>query len=149
MWKWENVPIPPQHVVGMLLALTLNYLLSGFSWSLPVSARSAGGLLVLLGILLIGWSVWVTGGIQVDNPAWLITSGPYAFSRNPMYLAWFLLYLGVSIAASSLWLLASLPIVVLYTHFFDILREEDLLAARFGQEFRAYCRKVPRYCCLI
>ena len=62
-----------------------------------------------------------------------------------MYVGWTAMYLGISLAASSLWLLILLPAVVVLTHFLSVRREERFLEDQFGDEYRRYREKVRRY----
>jgi protein-S-isoprenylcysteine O-methyltransferase Ste14 len=105
-----------------------------------------------VGWALIAFGVWISlraaleaGDINIDSPTQLLTTGPYAHSRNPMYLGWTSLHLGIALAANSFWIIATLPLVVIVTHLFDIRREERRSLAEFGDEYRAYQEKVRRY----
>lgn len=75
----------------------------------------------------------------------LVVSGPYRFSRNPMYLGFTLIYAGVALLANSAWPFVLLPVVVLVMQRFVIYREERYLERIFGDEYRAYCAKVRRW----
>lgn len=75
----------------------------------------------------------------------LVTGGPYRYSRNPMYVGMLMLYGGVSCWANSLWPLFFLPVVLLVMQFGVIAREEAYLEGLFGDEYRAYRRKVRRW----
>lgn len=83
--------------------------------------------------------------MEVDAPAKLITTGPYALSRNPMYLAWHVLYAGAIFLVNTKWLVLLFTFVLAYTHYRVILREEEELEKLFGQEYKAYCAKARRY----
>jgi protein-S-isoprenylcysteine O-methyltransferase Ste14 len=75
----------------------------------------------------------------------IVRSGPYRFSRNPIYLAFSLLHLGVALWFNSLWLLVTLvPAVALMT-FVVIPREERYLEARFPAEYLPYRAAVRRW----
>lgn len=83
-------------------------------------------------------------------PSWqpstaLVTGGPYRFSRNPIYLAQTLIYLGLACGYGSAWPLALLPAVLIVMHHGVIRREERYLAARFGAAYRAYSASVRRW----
>jgi protein-S-isoprenylcysteine O-methyltransferase Ste14 len=54
-------------------------------------------------------------GVDLERPNQLVDSGPYAFSRNPMYLAWTLGYVGVALVAGTAWPLLLLPVVLVVT----------------------------------
>ncbi len=75
----------------------------------------------------------------------IITTGPYRFSRNPSYVSLTMLYLGIAIAADSVWVLAGLIPTLVVMHYGVILREEEYLEAKFGQEYLRYKRSVPRW----
>ena len=75
----------------------------------------------------------------------LATIGMFTWSRNPMYVGGSLALLGIAIGFALDWvtllLVASLPLV----HYGIILREERYLERKFGDEYRRYKTKVPRY----
>ena len=73
-----------------------------------------------------------------------ITGGIYRYSRNPMYTAYHLGMLGVCIATASLWLLLVTMASIVATHFV-ILGEERYCLATYGQEYREYKARTPRY----
>jgi protein-S-isoprenylcysteine O-methyltransferase Ste14 len=75
----------------------------------------------------------------------LVISGPYRVTRNPMYLAMGLLLAGVAFALNSLaMLLVIVPWTVVMRHGV-IAREERYLEGKFGEDYRAYCRRVRRW----
>jgi protein-S-isoprenylcysteine O-methyltransferase Ste14 len=75
----------------------------------------------------------------------LVTDGIYALTRNPMYFALILMLAGIGIALGSDWIVVlSIPAALLL-HFGVIKREERYLEQKFGESYRAYMRKVPRY----
>lgn len=106
-----------------------------------------------LGMVGAGAGLWlvVSGYAQLircrtallsSSPAsHLVTSGPYRFSRNPIYLGYTLLMLGAGLMSSSLWLLGGAAITAVVTHAWIIRSEEKHLLARFGCDFECYCRR--------
>jgi protein-S-isoprenylcysteine O-methyltransferase Ste14 len=74
-----------------------------------------------------------------------VVSGPYRFTRNPMYVSMAALYLGVAFAMNSWWPVALLVVVLLIIRHAVIAREERYLRARFPAEYPEYCRKVRRW----
>lgn len=80
----------------------------------------------------------------MGRPERLVRSGPYAVSRNPMYVGWALLQLGIGIATGSGWVLATLPFVGAVVHR-EVLGEERRLSETFGDEYREYCATTGRY----
>jgi protein-S-isoprenylcysteine O-methyltransferase Ste14 len=62
-----------------------------------------------------------------------------------MYVAWTLMYLAIALLVNSWWLVMLLPIVLLFTHFFVIRKEESQLERMFGEAYRQYCTRVRSY----
>ena len=143
--KWKNVPIPESVVIPLLVGISL-YLL--FPRSLvPASFVfvALGSALLLGGLLLILWSVKAVGAMEVASPDNLITSGPYAISRNPLYVAWIVIFAALILFSRSLWLLLLFPIVLTLTHFCTIIPEEQGLYEKFGEAYTRYCERVRQY----
>ena len=95
---------------------------------------------------LVGTSLlpWALEGVDLDRPDQLVARGPYAWSRNPMYLAWALGYAGVALVAGTAWPLLLLPVVLVLTHV-AVMREERSLERSFGAAYRNYKASVRRY----
>jgi protein-S-isoprenylcysteine O-methyltransferase Ste14 len=144
-WKWRNVPIPIPHVLGLGLGGILQFI---FPWMIFQSQWIGyvfGLPLLGIGIGLSAWAVLEAGTTNVESPNRLITSGPYSFSRNPMYIGWGLIYLGVALIVNSIWIIALFPLIITATHFMDVLKEEQLLREQFGDEYLDYLSRVRRY----
>ena len=143
--RWGNVPIPEGHLIFLAAGLTLGRFrpLPLFATFWP--AALLGGLLLLAGIVRAYRAVASVNAIDVGTPTHLIDTGPYARSRNPMYVAWTLIYVGVGLLANTAWLLLLLPPLVLFTHYFVVLPEERHLAQQFGAAYAAYSARVRRY----
>ncbi|MBD0274767.1 MAG: isoprenylcysteine carboxylmethyltransferase family protein [Acetobacteraceae bacterium] len=75
----------------------------------------------------------------------LVTDGVYRFTRNPIYLAMALLYLGLSLAADSALALVLLPPLLASAQVGVVSREERYLERRFGDDYRRYCSSVRRW----
>ncbi len=75
----------------------------------------------------------------------LVTNGPFAFSRNPIYVANVILLLGVGLLQSSIWMFVIAGINGIAEHFLAILPEERHLDRRFGKQWRDYKRVVRRW----
>lgn len=144
-WKWSNVPIPVQHLLGLVVGTILQFMLKhklfAFSWI----GHVIGWPLIATGVGLSAWSVIEAGDIDVESPTKLLTGGPYSLSRNPMYIAWTLIYLGIALATNWLWVFALLSLIIAFTHFVDIRMEERFLREQFGEEYLEYQRRVRRY----
>ena len=141
-------PAPPKPLVlppllyggflaaGIILHLIVPWRAFG-RWGIGLAA---GALLVAAGAALLVWAVCTfqpVGGI--------VEHGPYAHTRNPMYLAFALVYFGVALAVNSLWPVALLPVVLGTLHYGVIRIEESYLEARFGDAYAAYRTRVRRW----
>jgi protein-S-isoprenylcysteine O-methyltransferase Ste14 len=75
----------------------------------------------------------------------IVCTGPFRFSRNPIYLAFSLLQLGIALWMNSLWLVLTLLVAVAVMSLVVIPREERYLEARFPSEYSAYKASVRRW----
>jgi protein-S-isoprenylcysteine O-methyltransferase Ste14 len=75
----------------------------------------------------------------------LVLSGPFAFSRNPIYLGDWLVYAGVTLLLDTFWTLPLVPLVWWVMRYQVIAHEEAHLEAMFGQEYLDYMGKVRRW----
>lgn len=110
-------------------------------FSYPTTTTILIGLPVsLFGIALRAWSA----GLIRKNST-LATSGPYAFTRNPLYVGSFFLGLGATIATGRWWL-GLIFAVLFFGIYIPVMRvEESELVAIFGDEFREYANSVPLF----
>src|SRR2546428_7568008 len=109
-----------------------------------------GAPLVVVAIALFAYSVTTFRAAGTPVPArkpttMIVRTGPYRFSRNPIYLAFSLLQLGISIWVNSVWLLATLAGAVALIHCVVIRREEQYLERRFGAQYLDYKASVRRW----
>ena len=77
----------------------------------------------------------------LDKP---ITRGLYRYSRHPMYIAMALLFVGASIASAS-WFLLVLSVLLIITHFYNAISEERECLKVYGNAYREYMNKTPRW----
>ena len=134
--------------------------LAGADWVLPVearrqlrvprSARWAGAAPFVAGVALAGWAIGLfrkegTTPEPFDTPSALVASGPYRYTRNPMYVGVLLSMTGVALASGrALLLLAPLGFFGTMSAT-QIPREERLLEREFGQSYRDYRQRVRRW----
>jgi protein-S-isoprenylcysteine O-methyltransferase Ste14 len=101
-----------------------------------------GVLILLLSVVSFGKSFRV--GIDVDHPDKLVTTGVFAFSRNPIYVGFALVLTGQFLVFPN-WI----PLVYLGAGIWlfhrQVLREENFMRQQYGQEYADYCRRVRRY----
>ena len=107
-----------------------------------------GSLLIVLGEWLRIWAVGYAGGSTRTRTLGaardLVTAGPYAHVRNPLYLGNFVLSIGVCVFANVYWMIAVLVIGFLIQYTPIIHSEETYLLKLCGDRYRAYCATVPR-----
>jgi len=123
--------------------------------SLATSAASGVGALqvVGIGVFLGGLGVWLwsvlelrRGGSSSAVPTGvLIETGPYRYSRNPMYVGVVVAVVGQGVAFESLLGLAVAPIVWALFRQMVVAYEEPLMRRRLGDPFEEYCQRVPRW----
>ena len=143
-WRWANVPLPEPHIAGILASAVLHL---ARPWRLPGSKwlhSSTGWPLVGAGIAISASAVRAASDVDLERPSMLISIGPYAISRNPMYVGWTLLYVGGALITRNAWMVASVPVVAELIHR-DVLREEHILEQTFGEEYVHYRKQVRRY----
>lgn len=136
----------------LLAGLVLDRLLP-----LPFAVPEIGGLRWLVAgfLILIGVALFAAGvrnfskaetPLPTNQPARvLVTTGIHRWTRNPVYLGFLLIYVGIGIATQSAWvLLLALPLV-LVIQYGVVMREEAYLERRFGDAYREYKRRVRRW----
>jgi protein-S-isoprenylcysteine O-methyltransferase Ste14 len=103
-----------------------------------------GSLLVGLGIAVAIFARaylgrnWGTPMSQKENPE-LVTGGPYAFVRHPIYSGIILAMLGTAVGLTIIWVL---PLVLFIPYFiYSARREEEFMCRQFGETYRAYMRR--------
>jgi protein-S-isoprenylcysteine O-methyltransferase Ste14 len=140
---------PPVLYVAALAAM----LVLRWFWRLPIFGGVAfwpGLALVALavGLLIWGRQTLVAGGTNVDPSlpsTAIVTSGPYRFSRNPLYVGLAVVYLGLALALDTWWGIVLLALVLIVMHQGVIQREERYLERKFGDGYRQYRAAVRRY----
>ena len=139
---------PVVYLVSILMGFALNAM-----WPvklLPLALEPLGLLLIVLAIALFALSVRefrrAQTPIRTRKPVTaVIRTGPYRFSRNPIYLSFTLLQLGLGTWANSAWIVGMLiPTLVLMSSGV-IDREERYMAEKFGEEYLRYTAAVRRW----
>ncbi len=145
---------PILYGIALVLPWPLHHLLP-----LPLIGLGGFGDDAMIGI---GWALIATGitvaylalrsfsgaGTPFDPTARaerLVTFGLYNRTRNPMYLAALIAFLGLALATGSPWRFLVLPVLFIGLLRLAVLREEQHLDARFGEDWRSYTRRVPRW----
>ncbi|MHB8743347.1 MAG: methyltransferase family protein [Sulfuricaulis sp.] len=117
---------------------------------MPSAAKILGWPLIALGVLCWAWAFRMMRRANTPvNPykpsTALVTAGPYGFSRNPLYLAVTLFYVGSALLLNALWAVVLLPLVLIVMARGVIAREERFLERKFGDAYREYRTRVRRW----
>jgi len=148
-----RLPPPLYFVVGWGIGWALDPWVGGpiLPRDAAASTRLVPGLAVAaVGLVSVASAIWamVRAGASVrpdrGTPV-LVETGPYRWTRNPIYLGFALIYVGCAIAANLLWPLLLLPLVVRAVRRRVIEREEAYLERAFGRAYRRYRDRVRRW----
>lgn len=152
MTDTANVRIRPPiaWTVAVLAGLALNWLLPLPFVPAAVPAGWLGATVFALALALFAWAIATITRAGSNVPTNLPTTtivdtGPYRFTRNPIYLGMVLGLIGLAIALNSLWLLLALVPFVLVIRYAVITREEAYLQRKFGDVYRRYSVRVRRW----
>lgn len=149
-----GLPIPPPfiYLIPFLAGVLLHHAVGHDA--IPDAARTvarvAGWALVGLGVA-INASAWVaflrakTPVLPTRPTTAIVTSGPYRFTRNPLYLSLALLYAGIPLIFGYLWPYPFLPLVLFLIVRLVIEREERYLERKFGSDYTSYRDAVRRW----
>jgi protein-S-isoprenylcysteine O-methyltransferase Ste14 len=144
-----SVRPPFVYLCGIILGLLLH-----FAWPLRLVFRTVsvplGCSTVLVAVVLFLYSVRTFRAARTPVPGnrpttTIVRTGPYRWSRNPIYLSFSLFQLGVAFWVNSLWLLVTLIPAVALMSFVVIRREEQYLQTRFPAEYLTYKASVRRW----
>ena len=149
-----NLPIPPPllYFIPFLIGVLLHHLIGGdrIPPSALSAARLAGAVLAAAG-LAINVSAWIAfhrarTPVMPTRPTTAIaTTGPYRFTRNPLYLSLAIIYAAAALLLGYLWPLVFLPLAVILISRLVIAREERYLEGKFGDEYARYRSSVRRW----
>jgi protein-S-isoprenylcysteine O-methyltransferase Ste14 len=146
-----HIPVPWVFVITYLSGVVLQALVP---ITLSPSARNAfnlaGWILMAVGVGLAAWCLTIfytrrTTTVPGQPSSTLVTWGPYRFSRNPMYVALTLAYIGEAGITGQIWPLAVLPLVLVYVNWTLVPFEEAHLAQTFGEPYADYRARVRRW----
>ena len=133
MPSWQKIARRIRVPLGFLFAAVYVWL-----------ARPTWGSIILgSAIVAAGLAIRALASGHVRKNEELTTSGPYAYTRNPLYLGSLIMAFGFTLASRS-WILATIGLAMLIAIYIPVIRsEEDFLRSRFP-EFEDYRRTVPR-----
>jgi protein-S-isoprenylcysteine O-methyltransferase Ste14 len=134
MASWESIAQKIRVPVGRFGIIALFFMHP--TWR----SVAIGGAVAGLGAVI---RLWAAG--HIDKGKVLATAGPYALTRNPLYLGSLLMGLGILIAGQIYWLLAPFGILYVALYFPVMKREEQELLQGYGSAFLEYSKRVPMF----
>jgi protein-S-isoprenylcysteine O-methyltransferase Ste14 len=144
-----RVPPPAYYLAGLLagVGLEVAFPIDGAPlWAvLPVALICGALWLVLDGGAMLHFRRAGTSMVPLNPSTALVVSGPYRFTRNPMYLGMAFLYVGLAFALGVIWAVILLPLVIAAVDQLVIAREEAYLVRKFGQPYCDYMARVRRW----
>lgn len=147
----QVVIMPPfAWALAAIAGFALNWLLPLPFMPATVPAGWLGGALFVAALALATWAIVTIARAGSNVPTNLPTTsivdtGPYRFTRNPIYLGMLLGQLGLTVAFDSLWLLITLAPFALVIRYGVVAREEAYLERKFGEVYRGYRARVRRW----
>jgi protein-S-isoprenylcysteine O-methyltransferase Ste14 len=147
-----GLPLPPLLFLGCLAGGVLLNIFWPIEFIVP-SFRISLGLFFLFFALAVGLSGSALSQMHRAatphhpraTPRALVRTGPFRFTRNPLYLALLLVLSAFAVLANSVWLVIAVPVLFILFNTIAIPREEATLAALFGDEYAEYRRTVRRW----
>src|SRR5215831_17080832 len=149
-----NVLVRPPIAWGLAILVGLAF--DGWIVALPFlpatdpPAWLAGAIVFAVALALGFWAIATMtragSNVPTNRPTTtIVESGPYRFSRNPIYLGMMLGQVGLAVAFDTLWLLVTLVPFALVIRYGVVAREEAYLERKFGDAYRSYCSRVGRW----
>ena len=147
----HGVVMPPLAYGGVLVVTAIVHVFA------PARVLPAGSVqfgvgppIIALGLAILFWAFFALRSVgehpEPGRPTEAIaTAGPYVFSRNPIYVAFTVVALGVALAVNSVWMIAGVPLALGVVWWGTVLREERYLESKLGETYLAYKRRVPRW----
>ena len=137
--------------LSLIGGLALNRLVPLPFLPVDLPAGWLGAMVFVLALALFAWAIATItragSNVPTNRPTTtIVQSGPYRFTRNPIYLGMFLALIGLAIAFDNLWLLLLLLLpFALVIHYGVVAREEAYLERTFGDVYRGYRSRVRRW----
>ena len=141
---------PIAWALAVFAGLALNWLMPLPFIAAAVPAAWLGAIVFALALALFAWAIatMTRAGSNVPTnlpTTTIVDTGPYRFTRNPIYLGMVLGLIGLAIAFNSLWLLLTLVPFALVIRYGVVAREEAYLERKFGDVYRRYRSRVRRW----
>jgi protein-S-isoprenylcysteine O-methyltransferase Ste14 len=142
---WPPVSVGVPLLAGLLITWT-----AGDPWGPSTTATALGWVLLAVFAVWNGWSLLAmgrngTGLLPGEASTTILHRGPFALSRNPLYVGLLVASAGVALLAGSSWAVLVLPLEWALLRWGAVLPEERYLAEKFGETYADYRRRVRRW----
>lgn len=142
-------PPPIVFILSILMAYGIQYLIAIEIRNIPLLLY-IGSIFVALGLAILLIATVSFKRAQTNIKPWkptsqIISSGIFAYSRNPIYLSFCVITIGIGLIDNNLWVTLSFIPSIIVIYFIAIKKEELYLENKFGQEYLAYKEKVRRW----
>ncbi len=145
------IPPPIVGAVSAVMAWIIAVSTASFTVRSPILVPAAA-ILITCGLVLDAWSIlrFLGAGTSInpvssDKTTVIVRTGPYRFTRNPMYLGMALLLVGYCVYLGNVVSLLAVVLYVWYTTRFQIIPEEKALTAMFGESYRMFLAETRRW----
>ena len=144
------IRLPLAWGLAVIAGLALNWLVPLPFLPADLPAGWLGAMVFVLALALVAWAIVTITRAGSNVPTNLPTttivkSGPYRFTRNPIYLGMILGLIGLAIAFNTIWLLLMMVPFALVIRYGVVAREEAYLDRKFGDVYRGYRSRVRRW----
>ena len=149
--KGAAVKFPPPliFIIGMIIGYAINY-------RFPVTLGESeyinlfGKLLITVAITVLGYALYLFFKAKTEIEPWkptssIISTGLFAYSRNPIYTAFCITTVGLGLVFNNMWMLISFIPSAVFVYHIAIKKEERYLESKFGNEYINYKQKVRRW----
>jgi protein-S-isoprenylcysteine O-methyltransferase Ste14 len=127
----QRIRVPAGFVILPLLLIASN---PSFWWLV------AGSALTILGL---GVRAWASGYLKKNKE--LTTAGPYAYTRNPLYLGTFVMGSGIAVSTGTVWFIVVFAALYILIYLPVMSAEAETMSEMFPNEYRIYRREVPPF----
>lgn len=146
-----SVKFPPPFVflISMIVAFGVQHF-RPIDIGNSLGFKFVGLVVVILGISIVIFIRRSFHRVETNIEPWkptnkIISTGFYAYSRNPIYIALCLVSIGLGILFNSFWILISFIPSIVIVYYIAIKKEEVYLEKKFGEEYNLYKKKVRRW----
>ena len=141
---------PFVYVFGILISIFLKFIFPDlFIFQIGFFVSTLSYISIVLGILVLywGWKSLLDKGVDPNfkSVKTFVTEGAFCYSRNPIYIGFTLLYIGISFLLKTFVPFLLFPFIIVYINILVINKEEEYLLKKFGKQYNIYKKNVRRW----